>query len=273
MKDRRFSQFGLVAFFCTVLAVMLLSRGGVLASKARTNVADVVLNQILWRDDAVWRSSSRLALAASLYRGIRSNCVAPSSGPQTHKADVYLALATQSRRDKCAAQTADWLFLAATSRERREAPLRIPGYVDVDEAGDLVLSFGSSCWQFRADSDPATVEEVTPDHLVLNISNVAAHRETVVYMWRCPLDLDVWRVIHVRLKGSLGLLFTFEIHSQDGLHRYINYRRLSGDWENFAVTLVEPGANYVYFTFKEANLAVAEFGHTAELLTPTSGIH
>ena len=253
MKTHRLPRISQATALCIAVFVMaLLSRGEILASKALSNTADLMLNQILWSEDASWRTSSRMLLAAKLYQRIPSHCVAaPPSEMQEHQTSEHLALATQSCRDKCAAQTAIWLRRAAESPKPREQPLMIPGDVGVSESGDLLLGFRSSRWQVRPDSDPVALDEISSEHVVLNIPNTADHRETVVYSWGGPLDIETWHTIHIRLKGSPDLLFTLEVHSQNELRRYINYQELSGDWEEFSIPLAESSIEYIYLTFKE----------------------
>jgi hypothetical protein len=169
-------------------------------------------------------------------------------------------MAVQSHYRRDFGETGGWLLEAAKEFQNSqvELPVMLPTYIEPDaETGNIQFQWDSYNWARRADSRYLSVEsDSTGQILTLSYENRPQERDRAVYAWRGSLDLPYWREFQVDAKISEGAYLTVEVRTENGLERFVNYRRGQGEWETFVFPFEGTELRHIYFMLGEPANAV-----------------
>jgi hypothetical protein len=255
-----------------VAAMIFAAMGSAIISGLCANLSNVFLNNALWRaGQTIEERRQSLATAASLMQ-IASNSTAmrptanmPESAcsmiPSMVNADYY-------RKHKQLAEAADWLqraVVAAPSPGIQE-PVMLSGWISVTTAGNVVMSWSDPAWQFRSDSQLASIStNAGGDRLTLSYENAVGHRDRVIYQWSGLLQLPYWHTLRLKAKIHSGTWLTVESHSKSGLKRHLNYYQGTGDWEELDFPLASDDLDYLYISISEPSADSTTSDYTVDL--------
>ncbi len=240
-------------FFVSCIVLVLLS-GPHLFSELSLNLAQVVLNKTLWQENQSAIDRQRAFAWAATLIEIASGEKASFSDDKECSMIAAMTIADYHRKHKDHQATAAWLRRAATADPYPaiQSAIVLPVWTSVTPQGDIVLDWSTENWYFRSDSQPANLA-FDDENAWLNISyrNKLGQRDKVIYTWKGPLEIPYWHTLYLRARVHPGTFLTIETHSTDGVERYINYHRGTGEWEEFIIPLNIDNIRWIYISLRE----------------------
>jgi hypothetical protein len=225
----------------------------------------LLLNQAMWRQNQpISERQAALGRAATLAGwSFGSSPPAPAEPCSFMPA---LLRAEYHRRQKDWSPMAGWLQQAAVAPPlpAGSPTIGLPGWVELDEAGNLVLGWSLPAWGFRQDSQEADVM-VSDGRLTLAYPNQLDQRDVVIYAWSSPIPIHYWHTLQVRARVQEGTFFTLSVATAAGDTRYLDYFTGNGQWQDFTFPINDDQVRYIYLSLGEPTAEAAAPAYQIEL--------
>ncbi len=252
-----------------ILVMLLFSHQN--SSKVPENLAYVLLNKTLWRDDqdAVKRQSIfRKVVTLMILGGVTvdgqttvSNVEECAMVPAALQAEYY-------RRRKNFPLMLFWLNYAmeADPYPRIQKAIVLPPYGQLRANGDFVIGWSDQQWQFRKDFESlAYVTHSSQGTIEIFYRNRLSVRDNVVYYWSGPVELSYWNSISLTAKISTGSFFTVESHTSQ-ISRHLQYYQGDDKWSDFVLPLgKETKLRNIYLSLSEPSADAEILDYKVEL--------
>jgi hypothetical protein len=262
--------------YIIMTAVIITSLGRTIVIALCFNLSNVFLDDALWRaGQTIEDRRQSLATAATLMQiASSSTAIRPAANipestcsmiPSMVNADYY-------RKHKQLAEATIWLQQAAVAAPSPgiQEPIALSGWISVTTSGDVVLNWSDPAWQFRSDSQPASISTNSDgDRLTLSYENVVGRQDRVIYQWSGLLQLPYWHTLRLKARIHSGTWLTVESHSKSGLKRHLNYYQGTGDWEELDFPLTSDDLDYIYISISEPSADSTTFNYTVDFAPMT----
>ena len=239
-----------------IIATMLISVDR-FANKAAFNLASIILNKAIWQGGQTGIQRQKMLSGAVLLLEQNYEEISTFDDRVSKQCSMIPSLATADyhRKQRDFETMLVWLrrALNVESTAVIQDALILPSWISINQKGSIVLDW-SDRWQFRGDSRFANlVIDGESDYITITFDNASEQKGRVIYQWNGPLDVPYWYTILIHTRVHAGTFLTFEVHSDTGVQRYVNYHRGQGVWEDFTIPLATDSIRWIYISLSDSS--------------------